>query len=734
MSDQTNPSRRLAAILFADIVGYTALMQEAEHVAASLLRKFQDEMRSKVEQLNGSIVNEMGDGMLCVFDSPPDAVRCAIALNEAFGREPKVPVRIGIHSGTVVFEGDKVYGNSVNIAGRIESMGVPGAVLISRRVRTEIKNHPDLLTSSLGTFHFKNVDEPLEVYAITNEGIVIPERKQLQGKFKQKRSVFSSLWLAVIGIAIAVGSYVGYKSLTEEGPSAEMNTKSIAVLPFENMSGEDDAYFAAGIAEDILTQISKIGDLKVISRFTLKEYDADGKTPAEIGDELKVAHLLAGSIRRVGTDLRIACQLINTDDQTETWAQTFDRQFKNIFAIQSEIAQKVAGQLKAKLSAEEKQLMDHRPTENLEAYNHFLKGRDIFNSNNGVANDKSIEYFKKAIELDSTFELAWAALSTSYSLAVYSYGTRPTIYLDTALLFGQKAIDLNPDESHGWVALGLAHDVLGQYEMAEPLYYKALELNPNNGSAISNLAIILKEQGRIASSISMQRKSIERDPLSARSYNTLAINYRQLEMYDKALEQLELALALDPDSWITLYYIAYNHVLNETPEEAVPFIERMVELDPDNARFLEIAGELSHYFDPVTSRKYFEKALQSRVYDPEINFFTPVGIGYYLWEEGKIDSANVWLEASLQQQDKFIEGGSEALNPIMIKATVHAIRGEKEKALELLREINPISLDFKSWALSPMSSRLHHDQEFMQLIDVAMKRIAKMRDDVIMLD
>ena len=201
-----NKKRKLAAILFADIQGYTALMQKDEQNASILLRHFQQQLEEKVTAHKGQIVNFYGDGALCTFQIPIDAVRCGMALQTAFRNKPTVPVRIGIHSGTVTLEGDKIFGNSVNITARIESMGVAGGILLSKKVRDEVKNNPDLRMQSLGSFEFKNVEEPMEVFALANDGLVIPKRSEMKGKIKTTKknkwlipSIIGALLLLVIG-------------------------------------------------------------------------------------------------------------------------------------------------------------------------------------------------------------------------------------------------------------------------------------------------------------------------------------------------------------------------------------------------------------------------------------------------------------------------------------------------------------------------------------------------------
>ncbi|NNF35517.1 MAG: tetratricopeptide repeat protein [Saprospiraceae bacterium] len=510
----------------------------------------------------------------------------------------------------------------------------------------------------------------------------------------------------------------------------EYSKKSIAVLPFENLSPDDDSYFTRGITEDILTQISKIEDLKVLSRFTLREYDTKGKTPRIIAEDLKVANLLSGSVRRSGDQLRIGCQLINPLDGSEVWAETFDRPLNNIFAVQSEVAEKVAFYLKSELSESNNIEIDFSPTENMIAYNHYLKGRDLYHSYNAGDNEKSINNYKLALEEDPNFALAMAALSGSYSQAVQIFSTRPYNYLDTAFVLAKESTILLPESSKTWHALGLVYDHKGLYEDAKRMYLTALEKNPNNEVSISNLALILKDEGELVESISLQKKSIEINPLNSLSYLGLAADYRRLEMYGESLATLEKASALDVNNWITDYYLAYTHICAGNYENARPYIEKILALDSTNLRYLEISGELYSYFDPVLSKKCFEKVVKSPTFDPRINFFAGVGIGHFLWEEGKIDSANVWLNDVFTKHQKLIQDGSEDLNSIMMLASIHGIRHENVEALSYLQKVPRAALDYVSWVRSPMSKSLQDDPAFVKLIEEEKRIIKEMREEV----
>jgi TolB-like protein len=370
-------NRQLAIILFADIQGYTALMQKDEQLAAALLRRFHEELEAKINGHHGRIVNFYGDGALCIFQNPLEAIHAAMELQQVFQKTPMIPVRMGLHSGSVVIEGDKVFGDSINVASRIESMGTPGAILFSKRIRDEIKNQPGLTSISLGSFEFKNLDEPVELYALTNAGFIVPKRSEMEGKLKipASQKTNSGKWLAALFIMAAVFVLVFIKFRGSADAANMTLPPSIAVLPFRNLSDDQSQnYFAEGIVETIQSKLSEAQSLKIISMSSTLNYRNHKKTNAEIAKELQVNNILEGSVLRDQKKVRIIVKLINTSTNEQLWTQTFDRDLTDIFAIQSSIAQSVTAALKAKLTDNEKGKLAKVHAGDLVAYDLYLNG------------------------------------------------------------------------------------------------------------------------------------------------------------------------------------------------------------------------------------------------------------------------------------------------------------------------------------------------------------------------
>jgi len=433
--------RRLVAIMFADMTGYTAMMQEDEAKTKALRNRQQQTLENLIPGHNGTIVQLFGDGTLSIFDSAIDAVKCAIEIQKELQKEPKVKLRIGIHSGDVVYDTKGLYGDCVNLASRIESISVPGGVLISDKVFDEVKNKSEIKTIALGKVNLKNVKQPIAVYAIANEGLVIPTMAQ---------------------IGIKAGS-----------------DKSIAVLPFVNMSADpENEYFSDGISEEILNALTHVDGIQVTARTSSFQFKGKNEDVRQIGAKLGVANVLEGTVRRAGKKVRINVQLINTTDGYHAWSEVYDRELEDIFEVQDEIATKIVTRLKENFAVnEKKENVVKSPTENIDAYNLYLKGRYYWNKSNPEDIRRAIDTFEEAIRLDPNFALPYCSLSYCYSFLGSSGILPPSEAYPKAKDYTLKAIELDPNHAeshlslatikfyHNWdfdgaeVSLNKAHDL-----------------------------------------------------------------------------------------------------------------------------------------------------------------------------------------------------------------------------------------------------------------------------------
>ncbi|MBK8704122.1 MAG: adenylate/guanylate cyclase domain-containing protein [Saprospiraceae bacterium] len=348
--------RRLAAIMFSDIMGYTAMMQKDEADAVARVKRYRQVLSDRVAAHHGEILQHYGDGSLTIFASAVEAVKCAREIQIALREAPQVPLRIGVHIGDVVREGDELYGDGVNLASRVQSLAPPGAVLFTARVWEDIRSHPEFRIVEIGNFSLKNVERPMAIYGLAGDGFPSLKRGEFnlpKGDAKGARIPSSARMYYILAGAVILtiatiialrysGFYTSDKPLTV----AHSESPSIAVLPFKDMSPErDQAYFGDGIAEEILNALTHVEGLRVAGRTSSFSFRDEKTDVREIGTQLGVSTILEGSVRKAGDQLRITAQLINTKDGFHLWSSTYDRQISDIFTIQEEIAQAVVNQL-----------------------------------------------------------------------------------------------------------------------------------------------------------------------------------------------------------------------------------------------------------------------------------------------------------------------------------------------------------------------------------------------------
>ncbi len=647
-NESAQEQRKLAAIMFADMMGYTAMMQEDEAHAKLLRIRQKKILETLIPTHNGIIIQFFGDGTLSMFDSSADAVRCGIAIQLELQKEPSVKLRIGIHSGDVVYSSDGIYGDCVNLASRIESLSVPGAVLFSGKVHDEIKNQRDIQTHSLGKFHLKNVNQPLEVFAAANEGLVVPLPAHITGKLSQENFSLSSMLkkrkvrlIALVVLAAFITLIIALFYRTTGKSSYVID--SIAVLPLENLSGNpEQEYFVSGMHETLISELSKISSLKVISRTSTLQYKDTKKTMPEIARELGVKALIEGSVIREGDIVRITVQLIEGTTDKHLWTEKFDRELRGVLALHSEVAQKIAGEIKIKLTPQDKERLVSTPEVNTRAYEFYLLGRHYWNQRTLQSYKQAIENYKKAIEFDTGYAPAYAALAEGYILLGEQGGmpqNEALLLADSAI---RKALRLKED-------LAEAHSSKGIWELynewnwveAEKSFKRAIELNPG-------YAITYQWYGR-----------------------TLGFIGR----YDEALVLLEKAKELDPLSPVIAAYTGQVYLFSKQYKKADEEFQMALKVHPNHALILHNIGELylaqGRYTDAIAPLKISAEMSVS------VHYQAMLGYAYAL--ANRKEEAREILKKFLNQ---FKSGLSSGFN----LAVIYIALGEKEEALSQLEQ------------------------------------------------
>lgn len=586
-----NTSRQLAAIMFTDIVGYTQMMQADEHKAVSIIKHYNTALEKWVTHFHGRIVNYYGDGSLCIFSSATDAVNCSVEIQKELRAEPAVPLRIGLHIGEVFFEDEKALGDGVNVASRIQSLGHANTILISGEIHDKIKNNPSIVTSSLGHFDFKHVYKPMEVFALKNDGLFVPERKNLTGKLKTKNTNRRILWIVASLAFLSLSALVIIKQFLPSGESTELE-KTIAVLPFTDMSkNKDQEFFSDGLTEDIITQLAKIKAFKVTSRTSVMQYKNNTKSLKQIGNELGAAHILEGSVQSSGDKVRITAQLINASTDEHLWAESYDRSIKDIFSIQADIATQIANALKAKLSPEEQQRIEKKYTVDAEAYQLYLQGRYYWNKRLEVPVRKSIEFFKQAIQEDPTYALAYAGLGDAYlMLGVYSV-LKPKESFPIGKSYAEKALQLDPTLAEAYATL-LDINIHYDWDMdaAEKYFQKAIEANPQYANAYHWHSEVFILQKQFEAAIRETQAALVLEPYSLIINVQLGTDYLYEGKFTQAIDQFKKTLEFDSTFSIAHYRIGTAYIGLKEYNMAQHHLHIAIELAPENTRFLSALG------------------------------------------------------------------------------------------------------------------------------------------------
>ena len=578
-------SRKLSAIMFTDMVGYSALTQKNETLAIDLLEEHRRILRPLFPKHGGKEVETAGDAFFVEFSSALEAVNCAIEIQEIlFTRnaelesEKHIILRIGLHVGDVVHVDSHVHGDGVNIAARIEPFSKPGGICLSEDVVRQIENKIELPLQKIPKANLKNIKSSIGIYHV-----ILPWQEKLEQKNKSisskfvKKNVFSYL----IALIVLITAALLIRNFMQTQTSKE-NKNRIAVLPLVNISeNEQDDYFADGMTEELISQLAKISGLNVIARTSVLKYKNTELNIKEIGEELNVGSLLEGSVRKVSDKARISIQLIDVKTQEHLWSEEYDRQLNNIFAIQSEIALKIASELKIQLFANEKQQIAKMGTENLEAYKSYLLGKFYFNKKNKNSIFKGLEYFQDAIKTDPSYALAYVGIADCYALiggAGYSTMSRDSI-VHNAMEAVNKALDLDDTLAEAYNSLAYIYFRLEwDWESAEKNFKKAIELKPGYAMAYERYAFYLALFKRFDEALPLMLHAQDLDPLSASVSTGVGRIYHFSQQYDKAIEQYKKILEMNPNFAEAVFALGLSYMQKQMYDEAISELKRAVKL------------------------------------------------------------------------------------------------------------------------------------------------------------
>ncbi|HVR92011.1 MAG TPA: adenylate/guanylate cyclase domain-containing protein [Novosphingobium sp.] len=585
--------RRLAAILAADVVGYSRLMEANEERTMSVLKQHRREFFDPTMAKHcGRIFKTMGDGFLVEFGSVINAARCAVEIqrgmvdrNAGVPEDRHIKFRIGINVGDVIVDGDDFFGEGVNMAARLEGLASPGGIACSAAARNQVGNRLEMEFLDQGEKTVKNIAQPVHVY--------------------------------FINMAVALSPGFSRAGAAAQ-PAARTDKPSIAVLPFANMSSDpEQEFFSDGITEDIITDLSNVSGLFVLSRNTVFTYKGKALNLEQIARQLGVSYVVEGSVRKVGNKVRITAQLIEGATDGHLWAARYDRDLSDIFAVQDEITKTIVEQLRVTLLPEEKKAIEQAPTNNVEAYTLYLRGRQLFATRTKSSLTLSRTMFARAVELDPNYARAYAGMANCDSWLNSRHGVKASV--DEILELTGKALAIDPNLAEAEAARGLAlmgterrdeaitaferaleldpncyeanqfyaqfFSTHGEFEQAAKYYLRALEIQPDDYQSPLVLQEVFRSLGRAKEGLKYARIGLKRaeealrlHPESSRPAQLGACSLARLGENDRAKQWLERALAIDPDDNLVRYNAACTYALLGEFDTAIDILEMLLPL------------------------------------------------------------------------------------------------------------------------------------------------------------
>jgi len=622
--------RKLVAILAADVVGYSRLMELDEAGTLAALKVHRQELIDpEIAEHRGRLFKLMGDGALVEFASVVDAVTCAVAIqdgmaarNRDLAEDRRIEFRIGVHLGDVMVEDDDLYGDGVNVAARLEGLAEPGGICISQQAYDQIETKLDLAYEDLGEQQVKNIARPLHSYRVRRAGAVPPAPKTAKRRGWSATRIAGSAAVVVLVVAgVALGWWQPWKPVFEPASVERMafplpERPSIAVLPFDNMSGDpEQEYFADGITENIITELSRFPSLFVIARNSTFTYKGRAVKVQQVSEELGVRYVLEGSVQRSNERIRISVQLIDATTGHHLWAERYDSDLDDFFAVQDETTEQIV----ATLATERGELADawqkrtaRKGTESLEAYDLELRGSQIASGYTKEAFARGKELYEKAIAADPDYARPYAHLALTLVWEVYSKWA-PEESLNRAVDLAKEAIARDDGEAWGHWALGAAYLKLGQYERAVAEYEKALALNPNDADVLAETSFLLAWVGRAEEGIENVKTAMRLNPRYGDWYLWgLGVAYYDAHKYEEAAATL--ASRKSPNLKSNLYLAAAYAQLGRQ-SEATATVRNILEDNPDSS--IELWGraqpyqneaDLNHYIDGLRKAGLPERA------------------------------------------------------------------------------------------------------------------------------
>ncbi|HZY94503.1 MAG TPA: adenylate/guanylate cyclase domain-containing protein [Candidatus Bathyarchaeia archaeon] len=605
--------RRLAAIMFTDMVDYTAMSEKNEAAALTLLDEQRQLLRPVFARHGGREVKTIGDGFLVEFPSALEAVRCALEIqqlmykrNQNVPSERKILLRAAVHLGDVEHRDGDVYGDVVNIASRIHSLADPGGICITQQVFDHVRNSEEFHIISLGENQLKNMKTPTQVYR------VLPPIES-----------------------------------TKLTKTDALEPRKVAALPLTMLSSDQkDEYFADGLTEEIINTLSSIPGLRVIARTSVMKYKQATRSVGEIGRELKVGTILEGSVRKAGGRVRISIQLIDVGTEAPIWAQKYDRDLEDVFKIQTDIAERVAEALKVEVLKENRTLIEQKAPEDIGAYVLYLRGRYYWSKRTREDLERAITYFGEAIQKDPNYALAHAGMADCYTLMGRHLYLPAKDAFSKARDYANRALELNDNLAEAHIALAAVLIIYDwDWNAAEDQFKRAIQLNPNYATAHYWHSVLLQTTGRLQESVVAAERAQGLDPLSPVIGMGVVQAFFLSEQYDKAVDECHKYLEMNPDFVVAYDYLVHLHVQKGLFEKAAEEAKKLVDISERKA---EAIAHLAYVLAASGKTKEAKKLFEESIVDAKIGYSNPTIFITVYSILGDHDNAFHWAEKALE--------------------------------------------------------------------------------------
>jgi len=718
-------------------------MGSDEEKAVDMLSRNRSIHQSCIEKSNGTLIKEIGDGILASFSLASEAVRCAIEIQKEC-KEQDIPLKIGIHEGEMIFSGSDVIGDGVNIASRLQEDAQEGCINISASVYRDIKNKADIQTKFIGEKIFKNVDEPIKVYRVLLDDSEIDDLSSFdyQKLQKKQKKLTYNLIIGVIAAIIIIILFWMYLPVNEESEKE----KSIAVMPFDNESDDtQNEYFVNGMMEDIRNNLSIIGDLRVISKTSTEKYRETSLSTKEIAEELDVNYLLEGTVQKQGNQVKIHAQLIEAKIDDHIWTKTYLRDISEVFEVQSEIAQIIAKELYSTITPLQKEILETIPTTNLTAYDFFLRARDVhtnywLDNNNKNALEKAITLYNRSLEYDSTYAQAYTGLAIAYFDKHY-WGTYfEEDFMDSSLILSNIALSYDNQLSEAYYIRGrYFREARGEYKKALNDFDKAIFIDPSYSWAYYQRGnLYLYNLGDNIKAIKNYHKAaiLDHSFLLPTVLRNLCQAYDNSGFINKVMYYQQEALKLDSDSskyFLQLGGQEYNKGNFEVSSE---YYNKCFQYDSSRDMAILMLVTLNNILgNNLEAYNYALKLIE--LVDSKELITSMHRIGYAFWQVGKQEEAKYYFDNQIKyclesiRLNRWYAINKSAHYDL---AGVYAFLGEKEKAYQYLDELVQRK-SFPAWWIDfarhdPLFNSIREEERFQKIYQNMEAKFQKEHDRV----